>query len=110
MLLWFKNKAARTSHRMPIPWAAINNALPALGAPVLGINDEESYNSFEQRVQSSQGALQNIINDGVSYNERGIVFNAPNQVDDLVNDQEVIDQSHSQVKSMAQSELSRSKK
>lgn len=96
---------------MPVPWGAINNALSAYGAPILGISDEESYNAFDQRMQSTQGgALHTIADEGASYDKHGIAFNSPDEPTDMVNDQEVIDQSHANVKSMAASELSRSKK
>jgi hypothetical protein len=62
-------------------------------------------------MQSTQGgALHTIADEGASYDTHGISFNSPTEPNDMVNDQEVIDQSHSNVKAMAASELNRSKK
>lgn len=94
----FQSQANEYGKIVRIPWRAINQALATSGAPGIDIN------SFSQRYDSEDpsGPLHNIINgDKDSFNNDGIRLLPDNQQPDLVDNNKVIDQDHSQVKKMA---------
>lgn len=94
----FQSQANEYGKSVPVPWQAINNFLSSEGAPSIDVN------SFGTRYDSEDpsGPLHNIVNgDRDRFSENGIVLIPDNQSPDMVNDQDVIDQDHSEVKKMA---------
>lgn len=94
----FQSQANEYGKTVRIPWRAINQSLSTSGAPGIDIN------SFSQRYDSEDqtGPLHNIVNgERDSFNNAGIRLVPDNQAPDMVDDQSVIDQDHSEVKKMA---------
>lgn len=104
----YQAQADHSGQTITIPWEAINKVITRYGSPAI---DEKSFSKqYNSEQEQGLSVLNNIVDGNKdSFDQYGIRLVPTNQPADQVNNQQVIDQSHSTVSSTAMSQLKRQK-